>query len=367
MSFASFLRRRIKQIDAVRSTYHRLYSAYWAGRTAGLRAWRRLRFPFTVRHVAGPRTVETSADDLVVVCTVRNGASYVEEFVDHYRSLGATHIVFLDNGSTDATLDRARACDRTTVLQSTVPFGSYQMAMKRYLLSRFGGTNWVLCADIDEFLDYPYSGHVPLNAFLRYLNANDYTAVALQMLDMLPNRPLSEIDSDVAFREAHVHYDVSNVSTVAYEANPWMHGNEVANDDLRTHREGVRNDLFDMKPNRPLLTKHTLLRFADGLRPADVRLHHVDHARIAGVSGVLYHYKFRAGFEAYARRAVEEGHFANDSEEYRSYLDTLSGTSGPLATDDMTRLEGTDELVASGFLQTTAAYERFASRWKDSG
>jgi len=363
-SFLDPCRRYLKQHESLQRLHDTLYSAYWSGRTRVLETARRLRFPFTVRHLHGPRTVSAEATDLIVVCPVRDGAPYVEEFIDHYRTLGARHLVFLDNGSTDDTIARIRDHDRTTVLASDADFGDYKMIMRRHLISRYGRDNWVLCADIDEFFDYPYSDRLGLDDFLSYLNAKDYNAVALQMLDMLPGKPLSALDDARSIRAAHPYYDISNVARYDYASNDWLHGNEVDSDDLRTHRGGVRQALFDLPPDRPLLTKHTLLRLTGGLRPGDLRIHHIDNAVIADVSGVLYHYKFHTGFREYARRVVAEGTHSNGSEEYRAYLKSLENDDLTLKTDTMRRLDSIRELVDCDFLSVSdqyATYVRHAS------
>lgn len=353
-------RDHLKQYTALRQLYGALYSAYWSCRTRALQAFRTLWFPFTVRHVHGPRDIPTRDNDLVVVCLVRNGELYVEEFIDHYQRLGARHLVFLDNGSTDDTISLVRDHERTTVLASDADFGAYKTVMRRYLISRYGTENWVLCADIDEFFDYPFSDHLGLGDFLAYLNENGYNAVALQMLDMLPGKSFSEIDPESSFRESHVYYDISSISAYEYASNSWLEGNVIDNSDLKTHRGGVRRELFDTRPDRPLLTKHTLLRLTRGLRPKDIRMHHIDNAFIADVSGVLYHFKFNAKFFEYAQRVAKEGTFANNSEEYVSYLETLQNGDPALRTDTMSRLDSVQELVERDFLTTSTEFKDYA-------
>ena len=58
----------------------------------------------SIEHLHGPEEVDYEPDELVVVCNVRDGRPYVKSFVEHYRSLGAKHLFFLDNNSTDATV-----------------------------------------------------------------------------------------------------------------------------------------------------------------------------------------------------------------------------------------------------------------------
>src|SRR5215210_9515729 len=154
---------------------------------------------FNTEHVHGPEEVPYAEDELVVVCLVWNGRPYVKSFVEHYLSLGVKHLFFLDNGSTDGTVEALKGYKNVTVLQTGLPYrnpkggrGGTEALFKQYLVERFGKKGrWCLCADIDELFDYPYSDVVGLGSLLGYLNANSYTAVAAQMLDMFPEEPLS--------------------------------------------------------------------------------------------------------------------------------------------------------------------------------
>ena len=74
-----------------------------------------------VEHVHGPEEVVYGMDELIVLCLVRDGRPYVRSFVEHYASMGVKHIVFLDNGSTDGTVEALRGYDNVTVLRSRLP------------------------------------------------------------------------------------------------------------------------------------------------------------------------------------------------------------------------------------------------------
>src|SRR5919199_841328 len=148
--------------------------------------------PRSIEHLYGPEEVPYGKDELIVVCLVRDGRPYLKSFIEHYFALGVKHIFFLDNGSIDGTVEALKNYNNVTVLRSKLSFKEYLPLFKQYLVGRFGKKDrWCLCADIDELFDYPYSDVVGLGSFLGYLNANSYTAVAAQMLDMFPERPLS--------------------------------------------------------------------------------------------------------------------------------------------------------------------------------
>jgi hypothetical protein len=148
--------------------------------------------------------------------------------------------VFLDNGSTDHTIEMLCAHDGVTVLQTDAPYQKYENTMKRYLAERFSAGRWNLCADIDELFDYPFSDRLSLRDFLRYLNANSYTAVLSQMLDMFSDTPLAELESkpDDLLKERYVYYDISAIRKVDYLWSPR------SNVEIKGRLDGIRKTVF---------------------------------------------------------------------------------------------------------------------------
>src|ERR671921_2358140 len=178
--------------------------------------------PDSIEHLHGPEEVPYAEDELVLVCLMRNGRPYVKSFVEHHFSLGIKHLFFLDNGSTDGTIEALKGYENVTVLQTGLPFKRYEVSIRQYLVKRFGREGrWCLYADIDELFDYPYSDVVGLDSLLGYLNERSYTAVVAQMLDMFPEESSSEAASKEGepLKEQHAFYDVSNVRKWSYGTN----------------------------------------------------------------------------------------------------------------------------------------------------
>ena len=59
----------------------------------------------SVRDVYGSFDINLSHEEVIVLCLVKNGEQYVRDFIKYYLDLGVKHIVFLDNGSGDQTLE----------------------------------------------------------------------------------------------------------------------------------------------------------------------------------------------------------------------------------------------------------------------
>jgi Glycosyl transferase family 2 len=312
------------------------------------RAFLRL-MPWMVKHVHGPREIPYSPEELVVLCVVRNGELYVKSFLDHYTALGVKHMVFLDNGSTDATVDLLRSHD-VTVLQSGSRYR--QQAMNLYLLHRFSYGRWGLLADIDEFFDYPYSENLRLAYFLRYLNKNCYTAVLTQVLDMISPAPLDtrphSTEDDIAI--AYSHYDISAIRKQEYT---WP---GLDNKDIKWHFGGVRSDVFDTDSS---LTKPALLRPSPGLK-AFFSVHHVKGAHLADISCLLRHYPFVGSFLGKVEEAVRSGRHAKARWDYQGYWRLLQREPHPvLARESARQLRALDVLIDEGFLVVSEQYRHW--------
>src|SRR5918998_2680707 len=317
----------------------------------------------SLEHLHGPEEVPYGGDELVVVCLVRDSRPYVKSFVEHYRSLGAKHLFFLDNNSTDGTVEALENYDNTTVLRSKLPYKGYRLAFKRFLMGRFGKKDrWCLYADIDELFDYPYSDVVGLSPLLGYLTEKSYSAVAAQMLDMFPEEPLSGREFNLEeepLKELLRFYDLSNITRTSIKERLSLRNNTLESDDIEFFSGGIRGAIFGARPH---LTKHPLV-FLDGrVKPMEgLSLdsdHWVDNARVADFTCVLFHYKFLDGhFYKQAVRAVQEENYWNDSADYKKYLEILdTNPTLQMKRESARELKGVNDLVENGFLVVSEEY-----------
>jgi hypothetical protein len=301
-----------------------------------------------VRHVSGKKAITYGANELLVSCIVRNGSKYMKSFMEHYRSMGVRHIVFLDNGSTDETVALASSYDDVTVLAADVPFGSYQCLMRDYLVRRFSTGRWNLHVDIDELFDYPGSNVVSLENLLHYLNEKGFTAVVAQMLDLFSDTPLSKISDRAGedLKNSYIYYDLSEIEKMPYR---WT-----SNGDILMHMGGIRKTVFGTRNG---LTKAPLVFVGPGILLFQ-EWHHAANTRIADFTCVLYHYPFTGSFFEKVREAVEsKRHGIFTYTEYDLYWKRLSREPDlNLCLDTARRSTGVDSLLDEGFLVASPAY-----------
>lgn len=304
-----------------------------------------------IKHLHGPKEISYDSDELIVTCLVRNGELYIKSFMDHYLELGAKHFVFMDNVSTDRTVEMLSSYDCTTVLQTDVTFIKYENTIRRYMAERFSQDRWHVTSDIDELFDYPYSSQINLKKFLQYLNKYNYTAVVTQMLDMFSEIPFATLNSSIddVLPEKYPYYDISNIDKTEYV---WSEPN---NQKIQMHWGGIRKTLFDTYSG---LTKAALIKMDGTIKPF-VGWHHAKNARLADISCVLKHYTFLATYYLKAKDAVETGRYGKKyhSNFYGKIWKVLeSNPSMSPKLDTARHLEVLEQLIDENFVVISDHY-----------
>jgi hypothetical protein len=317
---------------------------------------------FEVERVLGPEEIPCKKDELIVLCLVRDGEPWVRSFIEHYFSLGAKHIVFLDNDSTDDTVSVASEYDNVTLLRTKLPFGAGvegtvgEILMRRYLIERFGGNRWSLCVDIDELFDYPYSDIIGLDSLLGYLNSKSYTAVTAQMLDMFPEKLSVNSTQEIGreLKDEYRFYDVSEIDRSKPKKE--KRSNIIESDEIAIAvKGGIRDNVFGFKP---LLTKYPLL-FSDGT-VEHMGVHSIRNARVADLTCVLFHYKFYAfALQDYWYKAVEHkrGRSPFGKRRYEQYVEVLEKNPElQLKLESSREIASVNDLLENGFLVASEDY-----------
>jgi len=316
----------------------------------------------SLEHLHGPEEVDYGVDEFVVLVQLYNGEPYVKPLLEHYFSMGAKHVFFLDNGSTDGCVEILKGYDNVSVFRTGRPYKTYNVAIKRHLIERFGRGRWTLSVDQDELFDYPFSDVVSLKALLRYLSENSYTAVVAYMLDMFPER-LFEDDSharDMSLEElkrTSRFYDISGVIRANYHDVGEI-GNVLSNEEVSVLRGGVRERLFGV---RPMLTKHPLVFFDDRLKPMDLSDHWAGNARVADFTGILMHYKLTNSLYGVVRQEIRDRRQLDlQKDRYGEYFKVLDRSPSLLLKNEASReLGSVNELVGTPFATVSRQYMGF--------
>lgn len=308
------------------------------------RAWRHRR---VLGDVATIKEADRPAADSgpVVICLVRDGMEWLETFIEHHLAIGVSHIVFVDNGSTDGTVEFASRYPQVSIVRFTLPVRHYELEMRRYAANRFGGNRWCLCVDIDELFDFPGRDSIGLAGLIDYLEEHGYDAVVGQMLDFF--RGEQTAPSGIVSR--YRYYDVENIEAYPYtderiQFHYHLASNRLANDAVKILYGGIRKSLFDVDC---CLTKHPLVFNHRGVR-LFTHPHCSSGVTCADISVLIRHYKMTDTFFDKIRDHVESGTWAHG--EFEAYLEAEKGGISSFRRPTSREYRSIDDLVDAGFL-----------------
>ena len=287
-----------------------------------------------------------------VLCQFKNGALYLDTFIQHYLRLGASRIVLLDNGSTDESLEVLSRYPEVRVLSADVSYYRYLVAVRHYLKKTYAKNAWSLTVDIDELFDFPGSSQITMHEFLKYLNVNGYNAVHGYMLDRFAEHAVglsgSKIGDDLSAK--YPYYDLRNIEKIPYQEEEFGPRGSLGNVAIQNYFGGVREQAIGLKAN---LSKFPLVR--DGCGQV-AGVHRVYNASVADVSVVLNHFRFLDDLLEVSRNfAKQEG-----KNRYGSFLkDHLAGIETRPYSEGAVSWRGVDALVDQEFLMISPAYKCF--------
>ncbi|MCL1997614.1 MAG: glycosyltransferase family 2 protein [Turicibacter sp.] len=189
-----------------------------------------------------------SAEDVILVTAVRNNASRIEHFLHHYRNIGVKHFAFIDNGSTDNTLDMVMKQQDTACFKTLTAFNSERKtAWFNRVAAHYDPNMWFILVDSDELLAYPEMTQLSIQEYTKVLQQKGIDFVKTFMVDVYPNGPLMDDSmTDEEYLEACIYFD--KAESYAYAKN----------------KGALRSRLFvEKKAEKPNLNKPALLRLAN--------------------------------------------------------------------------------------------------------
>ena len=299
--------------------------------------------------------------DVLAIVLVRNGSYYMDAFFEYYRALGIKHFAFIDNGSTDGTIDRIKSEPGTTLDQSVLPLAGYEDLLRQYPAQTYGRDRWCLYVDMDEVFDFEGRQQIGLPGLIKYLEGQGATALVGQMLEMFPKGPLNAV-SDLSYANAldeFAYFDISAVRKLDYHSPeiPFaalLAGNTIPSQAIQFYFGGVRGKVFG---ENCCLTKHPLIYNGAEVTPAP-HPHLSMGVRCADITGVIKHYKFAGDTAARDAASLASGDLAHGEDAARAAV-LSKAPDVSLFSLEARRWNRVELLVRAGLLISSERYAAY--------
>lgn len=272
------------------------------------------------------RTDEIKRDDILLFSTQRNEKVRLPYFLKYYRDLGVDHFFFVDNDSTDGSLEYLMKQPDVSVwfTRKSYKRSRFGVDWLNWLQMKYADGHWSLVLDPDEFLIYPFCDTRPLRALTDWLDASSIKSFSAMLLDMYPK---GRIDAQ-PYREGQDPLEITNwfdsgnyaIKKNKVFGNLWIQG-------------GPRARMFfrDLPEKAPALNKIPLVKWEKKytyvssthmLLPRGLNLVY-DEWGGEKASGVLLHTKFLDTFSVKAQEELERRQHYAASREYKAYAESL--------------------------------------------
>lgn len=251
-----------------------------------------------------------SVDSPIYLCVVKDDLERIKMSYEHHSKIGVKHFVYIDNGSTDGTLEWLMQQENVSVYQTLDSFIMWaKVAWISKVITHIGFDRWYLVLDSDELFVYPGCEEKPIQEYVSCLERKGITRDLSFMLDMYATGKLFEAgDEGNTIYEKYRYFDGDS-----YKRENCLHYQKIMG--------GPRQRLFAKAGSMEMLqNKYPLVYYKRG---EVYRYHYVSpYKQNFGTecTSALLHYKFLDGdYEKYVKIA-NDGNYANGSRLYKDIV-----------------------------------------------
>lgn len=200
------------------------------------------------------RTNKIRARSIIVCSVLKDEKKRLSFFLRYYRAKGVDHFLFIDNESSDNTIDylsQQEDCSVWTV-KGWYNRAREGQAWSNFILHKYARQHWILRIDPDEFLVYPYSNYRNLHELTRYLDKIGSMAFYTPLIDCYSRHAGDGFSEDDDMQKKYPYFDRYGYS--------FSH--------QRVAVGGVRQRVFysNNRTSPPILNKFALIKWNEETR-----------------------------------------------------------------------------------------------------
>lgn len=249
---------------------------------------------------------------IILICVVKNDLVKIKQMVKYHRSIGLKHFVYIDNMSTDGTVEWLEKQKDVDVFEVQERYTTNRReAWINRIIDYYGFNRWYLILDSDELFSYIDIEEIEISEFTSKIKNNGYTRARALMVDMYGQSDFYKSDDEELYVSKCIYFDIDS-----YEQKNSKY--------LDLITGGPRNRLFE---TNSWLTKYPLVYFEEG----DVQgnSHYpfpYNKNKETPCFSIIKHYKFLPSDINKYRKIAENNNYYNGSVEYKKYIKKIDNT-----------------------------------------
>ena len=273
--------------------------------------------------------------DFPLIFIVHNGRRFLPSFLAHYRNLGVTRFVCVDDASVDETKEYLLKQPDVDIHLSNVRFktAARGKTWRELLAAKYGKNRWYLNVDVDEYLFTGCNKKMNIRNYAKKLYSNGIYRLPAAMIDMIP-RDTSDpaiLSDDKMPWEICKFFDLSGYSGYVTRGGIKLYG-------------GPRKRLWNADAE---LIKYPLI-YWDEHTSLGVSIHspwpvYQNHAPICGV---LLHFKIFSDVKTVTQETLQSAQYFDNNREYKLMYEFFSSNQSLKLTDEKSiYFEGEETLI----------------------
>lgn len=290
---------------------------------------------------------------VLAIIVTKNESEFLPKLLAHHRAIGVDHFLFVDNASSDESIEYMKQQDDVSVFLATqdYKFSRFGVNWQQTLCSHYGLGKWVLIIDSDELYAYDGFEKYSLHDLTAKADEEGANAILAPMVDFYPSASLKDADitaDDKPFYNICSNFDSLETMMFEQEKRYGPYSNS------KVYSGGLRERIFGRynpypQPNY-LNQKYNLVKYNSKMKFVE-GLHFMYGAKVFSKQCAIMHFKYHSGFHSKVEREVASGQHWNGATEYKRYLKLISGKQNFSLLDTRSvAYKGSKSLVDSGYM-----------------